>query len=294
MDANKAELIDAYLMGNLSNSELQSFENQLSSDPNLQSEVSLQRDIMSSFQNSRKEELKRRLANIDVKVGLSTFQKFGIAAATLSAGLLLTLGIVNSENNSVSSNANEKNTTPQLSKIVTNTENETPSSAKEVVSEVDAEIQIDEEVTPETIIEAPSNNTSVKTTRVTSDKNNPLTSPEPTVLFGDETGNIQHDDVNTPKSGYNKDEEGSKSSKVKIQTEDPSSKRLMYRYDGENLTLIGNFARSPYTLIELPKGASTELYLKFEGTYHQINEVKKAKKLEAITDKVLIKELSEK
>ena len=69
----------------------------------------------------------------------------------------------------------------------------------------------------------------------------------------------------------------------------------MYKYDGENLTLIGDFnSADPYHLIESPKNSVTELYLKFENTFYAIRETKKATELEEVTDAKTIAELSKK
>ena len=69
----------------------------------------------------------------------------------------------------------------------------------------------------------------------------------------------------------------------------------MYKYDGESLTLIGDFSSAdPYYLIESPKYSSTELYLKFDNTFYAIKETKKAVALEKVTDKRTLIELSKK
>ena len=61
-------LVENYLSGGMSKSEIDIFENQLSSDPLLQSELNHQSEIIEGLEGFRRAELKARLSNINLNL----------------------------------------------------------------------------------------------------------------------------------------------------------------------------------------------------------------------------------
>src|SRR6478609_7091153 len=78
------ETIDAFLRGDLSETEVAAFNKAVSADPKLQQEVSIQKDIIDAVKQNRHQQLKDRLNAIDVKpVGVGFFSSpyFKLAAS---------------------------------------------------------------------------------------------------------------------------------------------------------------------------------------------------------------------
>lgn len=293
MITEKNELIEAYLTNKLPASETASFEAELAKDPALQHEVDLQKDIINTLQDLRKAELKNRLSQIEVNAGLSNTQKFGIAAVALSSLLLLTFGlyeynkeeIVVTEPTNVEQKIVKEELSPQtnsLPEVMDENENtvmEAPKMEQEILNEV-------------VVVEKPKVKNTSPTVNSPSNTEN-LAVPTP-LDFESEGSGIQHDELNAPKDSYS-DNENNEIRAITPKIDNKDKKVRMYKYDGENLTLIGDFSSAdPYYIIESPKYSSTELYLKFDNTFYAIRETKKAATLEKVTDKRTLIELSKK
>lgn len=282
MSDNKFDLIDDYLENNLSKNDHQAFEQALESDTNLQNEVHLQKDVINSLQNIRRAELKARLNSLPVSSGLTTFQKFGIAAITLSGTALLTLGLLET---------NETSTTPQEEINVVKTQVVQKTTPEPILE--DETITLKEKKAQETPVATEENKPENETITKASNETLSLGAPDPMGFDMDGGDIVEHNTNSTaPTNGFHGEE---KSKAAKYNTEViQSSKKFLYEYDGENLKLVGDFDKKTYTVIEDSKNGETSLFLKFESKFYRIKETKKATKLEAITNPAVIKELSKK
>lgn len=289
---NKFDLIEAYIENKLPEAEKNAFEKELNSDTELQKEVSLQKDIINALQEVRKAELKARLNNLPIPTGLTSLQKFGIAAVTLSAGALLTLGLLDAsktENTTIATNPSQPN------KEVVN--KATNSIEVQEINTESVDVAVSEEATTSSTAtenEQPLSTKSQKTsnTKNTTNNNSPLSTPTPGMFELEDAAALEHHSTSAPKNGLGSKEKSDAPSYNT--TIEHSNKKFMYKYDGENLTLIGDFSTKPYTVIESTSNKAVELYLSFDGKYYEIKESKKAVDLVPIQNIALIKELSKK
>ncbi len=167
----------------------------------------------------------------------------------------------------------------------------TPEAVEETNAKVIETPTVEPKITNK-IIETPKN-TSTSPRVVSTPASENLTMPTP-IDFESEGSGIQHDELNTPKDSYS-DNENNEIRAITPKIDNKDKKVHMYKYDGESLTLIGDFSSAdPYYLIESPKHSSTELYLKFDNTFYAIKETKKAAPLQKVTDQRILTELSKK
>lgn len=286
MITEKNELIEAYLTNKLPATEAASFEAELAKDPALQKEVTLQKDIITTLQKTRKAELKNRLSNITVATSLSYTQKIGITAIALSSLLLLTYGLYE---------FNKKELVQEVPKLEQSNNNEviypkpTAIAVTEEVVNTIAAPEVEKTVS-EVVVEKPKTR---KATPVATNVPEDLAIPTP-IEFEFEGSGVKHDVLNSPKDAYS-DNENNKIHTITPEIDNNDKKVHQYKYDGERLILIGDFSSTnPYYLIESPKNSTTELYLKFNETFYAIKETKKAAALEQVTDKRILHELSKK
>lgn len=279
-------MIEAYLTNKLPQSEVAAFEAELAKDPALQSEVDLQKDIINTLQDSRRLDLKNRLSAIEVKQGLTGTQKLGIAAIALSSLLLLTFSLyeATTEEAALETSPNE---------ISENAIDVKPEPISNDISEIKTSENIVIETPVKKLTSAAETKPTQETTQNQKANTNHLVIPNP-IEFEAEGSGVEHDALNAPKDHYG-DNEKNEIRAITPKIENKDKKVRMYKYDGENLTLIGDFnSADPYHLIESPKNSVTELYLKFENTFYAIRETKKATELEEVTDAKTIAELSKK
>ena len=284
---NKFDLIEAYIENRLPEAEKHAFENELKSDTELQKEVSLQKDIINALQEVRKAELKARLSNLPTPSGLTSLQKFGIAAVTLSAGALLTLGLLDA---SKLENTNLTVTSPQPTQEVVIEKTKVEETI--VVEDKALETIVVEEATTANEQQSTSKKVRKTSTDKNTSNNQQLSSPSPGMFELEDASSLEHHSTTSPKNGLGSKEKSDAPSYNT--TIEHSNKKFMYKYDGENLTLIGDFSTKPYTVIESPSHKTAELYLSFDGKYYEIRESKKAVDLVPIQNAALLKELSKK
>lgn len=88
---NRHELIDDYLANRMDGGQRAAFERQLEVEPDLRSELELQKEIVDSIRAARARELKARLQTIPIESGLSTVTTgyvFRMAATIAGIGVL--------------------------------------------------------------------------------------------------------------------------------------------------------------------------------------------------------------
>lgn len=284
MSENKLDMIDDYLSGKLNSSDRSSFEESLKNDTSLQDEVSFQKDIINSIKDVRKSELKARLNSLPTPTGLTNLQKFGVAAVTLSAGALLTLGLIQTTENSLT-------TTPIESEVVKETPATTTKKVELITPSQKQDIEVD--VVEKQPIVAEKENLETITSNTEETITTPdLPSPSPGMHNIEDSEGVHHNTNNSPSNDLsNSVKESTSNYKTTVEH---SSKKFMYKYDGEHLTLIGDFSAKPYTVLETAEDGIKKLYLKYDNKFYGISESKKAVNFNEIKNAELIIELKKK
>ena len=283
MSENKLDMIDDYLSNKLNTADRNSFEESLQNDTTLQNEVSLQKDIINSIKDIRKSELKARLNNLPTPTGLTNLQKFGIVAVTISAGALLTLGLIQTSEKPLTDTTTEKPVVTERSiALESETTSELVSPSKEIEKEV---IEETKPSAKKPVLNQPSSQPESVTTSI-------LPTPSPGMHHIEDPEGVHHNSEALPKNGLSNDDKTTTASYKT--TLEHSSKKFMYKYDGEHLTLIGDFSAKPYTVLETVENGNKKLFLKYDSKFYGISESKKAIDFSEIKNTELILELKKK
>lgn len=293
------EIIDSFLRGDLNSAETEAFNNALSADPELQQEVSIQKDIVEALKGHRHQQLKNRLNSIDVKpagVFGSSYVKLAASMGMVAllvgsfalfstddpkeSGLVQTRTTTSSESNknqplSVSEELSQADQ-PQTKVLAAATEHSGTSVNSKAVS-VDAETN------------SVKNSSIDKTTKKSAAK---LTYSEIDADEMDGGFTIQPQTDGVDMSAVNHGSATSTTSQVKVNI--VKDKDLAYRFFNNQLYLHGNFSNSTYELYELNNSPSKQLFLYFAGNYYELIQGKtKVTTLTPITDKATLAQLSQ-
>lgn len=275
LDINNIEKLEDFLAGRLNTEEASQVQSLIDKDPLLQSEASLQKDVINGLQEKRKLELKSRLNNITVKS--TSYTKYYVAAASL-ATLLLGWVFVDNYNKEPKLDVAKLDTT-EISKTqdevknLTSTESIHPSTENTIV-ENEENISIIEE-----------QNTTNNVVRVETIA--PLARPSvdlgPNADELEDAANAGEYPTDAPKVekgilGYNKVND-----RIKVNPVPSSAKHMRYTYLENQLQLVGPFNyKYPYVLTEME--SDEELTLVFKGKTYKILKGKTDEPLKPIED----------
>lgn len=268
-DFNYTELIEDYLVGNLSEKERLEFENQLNTDPLLRKEFQLQEDIIGSIRNVRKAELKSMLNNVQVSTGPGP----GLFSLKLTAGLIgaAILGVgtyfyVNREEKT-----NENNIEIVDDSLTAEEEN-------------NGSAMVPKETTPEVGILGKGENggDAVTSNEETTDN------PEPTVIEKEPILDTETDNT----IAENKETEEVAKEGL---TSDKNPDAFHYQFNDNKLYLYGDFKGIPYDIITLTQDSSEQLFMYYNQKYYYLDQNQKSiKPFKLVEDSVLIKQLEDK
>lgn len=290
------ENIEAYLENKLSPLERIKFESEIKKDPLLESELTLQKDIVESLKNHRKSQLKNRLSNIEVSMTPSYWEIGAKIAASVVISGLVSFGvytyfsgnskdaattngsIVNTEVNSNITNKEANNNSN--SSIATNSSNTaiTPETVATVDSEVknEAPQQNNTIANNKTVNNSSNNNQASKNTgkksgsktSKTTDNFNKRTAPVIEENFDDNSFQAE-ENITVPK-GQIAQTTDNKSS-VNVSIDGTTDKKFHYKYFSNKLFLYGNFDASTYEILELNTYTNKAVYLLYNNKYYKIN-----------------------
>lgn len=306
MDPKIEELIDQHLSGRISADDQIKLEQALEQDNSLKEEFDFQKSVASALKQERRLQLKSKLDAIPVSAGLSKWKKAviaGLAALMTAGGGALYYNSTTGENESiVEINQQKKQPASDVadkptSKSMADEAEETISIEEKPSKEAEMSVEKDQAVGhtqhEETI--------SIKETTPTQNQGD--TSPGKSNIADDGPRTPQmhdfddpHDEVgekgnDAPENSFTAEESQKKYTEPKIVKNNNAFK---YLYDGENLTLFGDFDRStPYYLIELNR--NKDIYLKYKGTYYRIEKSSQKALLEdfEVTDQSVINKLND-
>lgn len=286
-----SKVVEDYLNGDMSGSQKEMFETQLSSDPMLQSELSHQSEVIEGLESFRKAELKTRLAAINVNPTI--------------------LGVI-----SQSAMINSVTTVATTALIATGAYYyfDSPSMDFELDRINSVGYVLDEATLPESRIEL----TPVETKKISPVVITPKSQiADPTVeakVEAEENDlkealsfNIPNspDDIESDiipsteeilESNTNNLEELSgvvKLDRVEIENIIDKKYGFHYRYLDGRLYLYGKFDKSPYEIIEINARSGKRLFFYYQDRYYKIEKAtSEITAFETILDQELIKELN--
>lgn len=303
---NHEELIDKHFAGNLSAEETEQLLEAVEKNPHVAEEFKFQEELTTSIKVARKRELKATLASLPVPKMFNPTPYYLGAAAVI--GILFTsIYFLNP-----SEDVNSVNSKEEIAVVDEETLTITDASEEETITEeIPTEIEESKEAIPTVEKSEKLTKTEVKTESAIVDQPTSIESKpkakkgtynydiqEPSVNPGiAELDNVHEDaDINAPSNNLTSTTKDNKVSEIVPKIEANNKSYRKYQYDGQNLTLIGDFNSDvPYVLYELKLNTEKQLYLKFENKYYAIkNTGSKTNKLETLTDQVVINELENK
>lgn len=303
-----SELIDAYLDGKLSGKEKLEFEEKMQTDPVLETEFQLQKDIVNSLKEYRKAELKARLDNINVGSGVGS----GINAVNwvITAGITSMIGLgaylyLNQDEEAALSEPsdntelNYEKAPDEIGDEITTiepSEGKKPSFEEGVIDESIAEENKENEISEitdvsteeklaENIVQPKGSEPTENEAEVEVIKPNVIESFE-------EDGNMDIDSqVDLPENNLSQAGAGH-TIPLEVESKDDEKHHFHYRYYNSKLYLYGDFKNIPYELIELNTSSGKNLYMYYKGSFYYIQENQmQVKPLKKIKDVKLIEQL---
>lgn len=297
------EKIEAYLNDTLSTADRKAFENNMTTDPSLREEVSLQQDIIEGLKRERRAMLKARLSNVELSPleaadiaatsAISYWAKWLGGAALLGGAILAAYYWSNNEPVSSGTDTQQPATAIVAEKPTALTSPVASTSQQENESAVtDADqIQHSNPQMPaqKTVKSVPSVGHKSKNTTNLSAKTAQVSAP---VLDGDDSDNsFDKDDngANTP-TGNIANETVKASPRPEVIVE--KSQDLSYKYFNNKLYLYGDFNSTPYELLELNSNTGRKMYIYFGASFYELKESQSTTPLAAVKDADLINNLN--
>ena len=285
------EIIDLYIKGELSESQLDSFNKAIASDPNLQKEVDLQSDIINSIKQYRHQQLKSRFNSIEIPAASpsnSVYWKFAASLAFVAALIGGTSILVNNQNSTNTSDLKQVNS---LETVTSHNHINTTENTSSIAPFLNDDPN---NTNNNSTVSLNSKNKSGKASKPTIKSNtatidNPSTTSEEEMVM-DSNPDRMNGDFEVPSINDGNSNSGIQNIRVNIIKE----KELAYRFYNNQLYLHGNFGKSPYELYELNTSPEKRLYLYFESNYYELIQGKtKITSLTPIKDKASIDQLDQ-
>jgi len=282
------ETIDLYLRGDLSGSDLESFNKAIASDPKIKQELDLQSDIVNSIKQYRHQQLKNRFNSIEIPAGglggnvsSSIYLKFAASIGIVAALMGGTAIWLSNQTDEITPNNLVVNRTD--SKPITNNTKSDSKSLNLTKSSI-------EKVTKNPVTIKKDNNTTAPKTISSKKGNVANTDISPEDISTEQYSDHSIADFEVPSINDGNTNSSVQNIKVNIVKE----KDLAYRFFNNQLFLHGNFSNSTYELYELNTSPQKRLYLYFESNYYELIQGKtKITALTPIKDKSTLNQLNQ-
>ncbi|MDQ3392828.1 MAG: hypothetical protein M3512_01745 [Bacteroidota bacterium] len=268
-----SELIEDYLTGKLPEKQRLELEAQLERNPDLQKDYMLQKDIISSIENTRKAELKTMLNNVTISSG-NGFNYFPVQiAGALLVSSMLAVGAYyylsdDGQNLSENSPIYVEPTPP----------NDAPAQNIPQVT-TDSEGKLIEETA--TALEEPSEKPSTENNLPVVPEENSgehSTSNSSPVIIEEKatSGNLESQPGGT---------------ELNVETKKDRNHAFHYQYYEDKLFLYGDFKGNGYEIIKLSSPSGLRLYMSYDGQFFKMEKSRKIKSFELVEDPALIEQL---
>ncbi|MBI3481672.1 MAG: hypothetical protein HY015_01610 [Bacteroidetes bacterium] len=272
------ELIDDYLRGQLKGQEKEAFENQLQADPTLQSEVTLQQQLIEGIKKARIAELKTMLSQVPVTGAMQVGA--GMSAGQIAAGVITSAVVVTGTlfyfqpwNKSVDK--------PEVKTVQPVIENTPKTEPTEITTP---------EVNPETkTVAAEPKKKEAKKVTVPSTKK-----VGPDIQVIDPTDELTSNPSKAEKAKTEMDPSAVSTSRIEVETDDSNKEYAFhYQFNHGKLRLYGKFDKGLYEIIEV-NGNAHSVFLFYKDNYYLLDEKENTiTPLTPIKDSQLIKKLKE-
>lgn len=298
MDTNHNYMIDDYLTGRLNQRETADFEKQMQADQELRAEVDFQREVIEGIRTYRKTELKSKLAAIPAP---ETVGFLGNSAGKIIAGVAASVAVVGglywyaqdvdssiapavSEGRVIDVTSPKAYKAPQLMLDIDEIEeSDKNTGSSRVAEEVRKNLAVVED-RPAQIEEGAEEQMSEL-------EEDPFT---PSIVLPEDVSDISSDEAfeSEPisKEVFEKPST-SPEEQVDIEVEKGDVEEFAYKYFDSKLTLIGDFDKSPYQILELIGPSGKDIFLYYDSAYYEINLTSDPKMLTPIEDESKRKEL---
>ena len=293
-------IVEQYILGNLSPDELSKFESQMAQNPDLKSEVDLQKDVIEAVKNHRRMSLKQNLSQINpsTRIGNLLTQKIAISAAILTTALVISIGIYSAsvKENQVVEALEKRNKTEQTTK-------QKPIQDSIVAfEESNPEVEEVKNLTQVDKIETGKSNNNVTTSTVKKPSKSKVVISNPTYNPEEDfnsSNNFDEHDIsnNTSHNPLPSNSEFKSLVDVDYTKCKRNDKVQSYKYSNGTYEFCGINESEP-TIIEIISGNSKfkegAKYLKYNNLYYEIVPTSSYEKFEnhIITDKELRSELN--
>lgn len=272
------EQIEAYLRNELAEAERREFEQLLRRDPLLQNEFLLQKDVISSLQVYRKNQIKDRLNRIDVKgPGSDPFSSIKIAGIWLSGILILGFTGLFIYNNFENTNTITQQGASPTHKQATSTQTKTPVADQPQYQEHNQVMANTQEASKPLASETSSSAT--RTTNTSDNKTSTKKADSPTSIIhpiapaSDQIDKHFHEEslkkeetVSAPSGKITSSEENHKNRLNIVDNSTTRFKHHFYYHNGQ-IALLG--FEKPYELLDIH--SEDVMYLYYEGHFYKLH-----------------------
>lgn len=296
---NYKDLIEQQLTGTISDGDKSVLESKLASDFSLRDEMKSQSEIINGLREFRKAELKTRLNNVPIEVGvLGTLGQSALVkvGATIGSTILFVGGMYYF-------NINPFNDAPQMQAMTPVAVIEEPASNNTAVPEelpaiaAPAEPVNTEKSTNVEVVEKAA--APATTEEAVSDEPIPVAEEvapafqKPLVVEFDGVDEFEPETINEANpSEVSEPLEINKPVDIELKSGGQSDK-LQYQFYEERLYLYGNFGEVPYEIIEINSKTGKRIYLFHQDVYYTLSyPIDKVTELEKVSNEELIKELT--
>lgn len=264
---NYSEKLEAYIRNELTEKEKLELEEQLRQDPLLQNELTLQKDIISSIYDFRKNELKQRLNKIDVS------SKSSPGDFTVGGAILGGIAIVGVAGFLIFKDSGNELASSRLSSAVSQMPSSSPTApetTENIISQHEVNGSTADSNVPETVVADTHANVNKEAKKQTPKKNSTLIST-PVVVEANQTivkeeEILKDDQLTLPESGLTSLTAGAEPTLI-IVDNNSTKYKLHYKYTNGQLFLYG--FEKPYKIIDLPD--QTQRFLLYDGKFYKLN-----------------------
>ncbi len=303
--SNHNDLIDSYLSGNMNAAQQADFEHLLEADPLLKEEFMFQKEIISGIKEFRKNQMKQRLNQITVGVGITgLLLNSGLSKVLAAVGTLGIIGVgsyfvsealmedsnktvtqIEALDLTIDSPEEYKPETNQLTLNLpaTNTAGEelANSNDRELVNTVPEEDQVITEMSTTANIEETNQidntiNQSDNTEIADIDLSEKVKKANFSVPLLDEAGDDEETldgiDITLPDNNQPVTTKEEASKEIEVENVSQTKYDLHYKFFSGKLFLYGDFNSIPYELLEINSGNHRSLYLYHDEVYYQLSQ----------------------
>lgn len=285
------KLIEDYFEGGLSPSEEASLKSKLSTDPELNGEFELQKDIINTIKDARRIDLKNRLDNIDIHWYHTVSHGWKVAATITSIAIsgLAAYYFIDQDNS-----IQDEIQIETQSNLEVNASEEVNISEKPIISrleEVEDTPVIEEKQKTSEPSPVLDNEKKIAEKQPTEEYAMEIIVPEVIDNFDAvddmEVENISDSDIKSL-NPVKKDIHSS----VEVESIIHKKYDFHYKFSGGMLTLYGNFEDVPYEILEINSTEGKRFFLNYKENFYHIVQTTDITQLGRVTNDTLIGELN--